>query len=109
MKKNRQKTLMIIALVSIFVCGCPGCLLLFEGLGDFLPAIGAINSFEDPMQDLASGFINGGWMVCLSGVFILVPFILVIIAVVKRAATGDEIEEIEPTGVSKDDPIPPTS
>ena len=109
MKKKSQKTLMVIALVSIFICGCPGCFLLFEGFRYFPPAIGTINSFEDLMRDLAAGFTNGGWMICLSGLLILLPLILVIIAVIQRVATKDEIEELEPTGVSKDDPIPPTS
>jgi hypothetical protein len=109
MKKKRQKTLMIIALVSIFVCGCPGCLALFEGLRYFPPAVGTSSSFEDVARGLGAGFMNGGWMVCLSGLLILVPFILVLSAVIQRAGKADDIEELPPTGASQDDPIPPTS
>lgn len=109
MKKKRQKTWMIIALVSIFVCGCPGCLMLFEGFRYFPAALGTSNAFEDVARDLAAGFVNGGWMVCLSGFLILVPFILVIITVIQRSSKKDEIEELPPTGASEGDPIPPTS
>jgi ABC-type xylose transport system permease subunit len=109
MNKKRQKTLMIIALVSIFLCGCPGCYTLFRGVTYFPAAMGTIQSFEDFMADLGAGFLNGGWMVCLSGFMILIPFVLVIIAVVQRSKNKDVMEELEPTGASEEDPIPPTS
>jgi len=109
MKKKKQKTLMIIALVSIFVCGCPGCFTLIQGFSYFPAAIGTIQSFEDFMANLGAGFLNGGWMLCPSGFLILIPFILVIIAVVQRSKKDETLEEIEPTGASEDDPIPPTS
>ena len=109
MKKKRQKILMIIALVSIFMCGCPGCLLLIQGIGYFPAAIGTIQSFGDLMGDLAAGFLNGGWLVCLSGFFLLVPFILVIVTVIERGKKGEVLEELEPTGASEGDPIPPPS
>lgn len=109
MKKKRQKSLMIIALVSIFLCGCPGCYTLAQGFTYFPAAIGSFQSFEDLMAGLGEGFLNGGWMVCLSVFLILIPFVLVIIAVVQRSKNKDLLEEVEPTGVSQDDPIPPTS
>ncbi len=106
MEKN--KTIMIIALISIVLCGCPGCALLIPGINAFSGAIGGIQSGGDLLDDLADGFLNGGWMVCLSGLLVLVPFVLVIIAVVKRGR-GKKVADLEPTGVSKDDPIPPTT
>ena len=108
MKKDSKKTIMIVALVSIFLCGCPGCYFLVNGLSHFYNSVGNIQDVEDFWMDLAYGFRQGGWLVCLSGLLILVPFILVIYAVVKRTKKED-LEELEPTGVSKEDPLPPTS
>jgi hypothetical protein len=108
LKKDTNKTIMIIALVSIILCGCPGCFLLFPGMNNLMDAMGSIDTFEDLLADLGDGFAQGGWMLCLGGLLILVPFILAVIAVVKRDK-GDKLEELEPTGVSKDDPIPPAS
>ena len=108
MKKDKKKTIMIIALISILICGCPGCFLTMFGITSLMDATGSIDSFEDLLSDLGEGFIEGGWMFCLGAVFVLIPFILAIIAVVIRKKEG-ELEELEPTGVSKDDPLPPTS
>ena len=108
MKKRQKKTLMIIALISIFLCGFPGCFLLIAGFRFFPAALGTLNNFEDLISALAAGFLNGGWMVCLSGIFILIPFVLVLIAVLNRKK--DVVLDVkEPTGISKDDPIPPAS
>jgi len=99
---------MIIALISIVLCGCPGCFLLFSGFRFFPAALGTLNNFDDLFNALAAGILNGGWMVCLGGIFILVPFVLVLIAVLNRKK--DVVLDVkEPTGISKDDPIPPAS
>jgi len=108
MKKNSKKTLMIIALISIIACACPGCFLLIQGLGNLLGPIGTIQNPEDLLGDLAIGFSEGGWLICLSAVLIFIPFLLVIIAVLKRSEP-DVLEALEPTGASKDDPLPPPS
>ena len=108
MKKDSKKTIMIIALVSILICGCPGCVLLINGIANFETAAGNIQNSEDIWEVLAASLIQGGWMVCVSALLILVPFVLVIFAVVKRSQKED-LENLEPTGVSKEDPLPPTS
>jgi len=108
MKKNSKKTLMIIALISIVACACPGCFLLFQGFGNLMEPIGNIQNPEDLLDDLVLGFSQGGWLLCVSAILIIIPFILVIIAVVKRGEP-DVLEALEPTGVSKDDPVPPPS
>lgn len=108
MQNGHRKLIMLIALSSILVCGCPGIYLLIQGFSYFPAAIGTINSFEDFLEDLGAGFLNGGWLVCLSGFFILIPFVLVIIAVVVRKKK-DNHEEISPPGASEDEPIPPPS
>jgi len=54
---------------------------------------------------LIYGFRQGGWLICLGGVLILVPIIFGIIALVKNTKE-EKIEPLEPTGASKDDPIP---
>ncbi len=105
---KNTKTIMVIALISIVICGLPGCILLIPGINAFMNNIGSINDFQDLFDDLLFGFSKGGWMVCLAGLFILVPFVLVIIAVVSRGKQK-KVETLEPTGISKDDPIPPTT
>lgn len=108
MKNEKNKTIMILALISIVLCACPGCILLFPGMSSLIDAVGSINSIEDLLADLGNGFVQGGWMICVGGVLIIIPFILAVIAVLKREKK-EELEELEPTGASKDDPIPPTS
>ena len=108
MKKDGKKTIMIIALISIFICGCPGIFFLLQGSKYFLASVGTISSVEDLLSDLGAGFVNGGWQVCLSGLLILIPFILMFIAVLSRRKKKDEVVKVEPLGVSEEDPIPPT-
>ncbi len=108
MKKAKKKTIMIITLVSVFLCGCPGCYFLVEGLLSFYDAVNNIQESTSFWEGVGFSFIQGGWMVCVSALLILVPFVLVIIAVIKRTQKED-LEELKPTGVSKDDPLPPTS
>lgn len=108
MKKQNTQTIMVIALISIALCGCPGCGLLIPGLNTFTSAIGSIQSMEDLLVAFGQGFVQGGWMVCVGGLLILIPFVLVVIAVLKKTKK-EPLEELEPTGVSKDEPIPPPS
>ncbi len=108
MKKDNNKTIMIIALISILIFGCPGCLLFIPGVKSLIEATRSIDSFEDLLSDLGYGFLTGGWMLCLGGVLILIPFVLAIIAVLKQGKKN-KLEKLEPTGASKDDPIPPTN
>jgi hypothetical protein len=105
---DKNKTIMIIALISIVLCGCPGCALLIPGINAFTSAVGSVQTGQDLLDDLGNGFLSGGWMICLSGLLVLVPFVLVIFAVVKRGGIK-KVDDLEPTGVSKDDPIPPTA
>ena len=108
MKKDKKKTIMIVALVSIVLCGCPGCYFLVEGLFNFYDVLNNIQGFESPYLFLVDSFTQSGWMLCLSGILILVPIILVIIALVVRSKK-EALEKLEPTGASKDDPLPPTT
>lgn len=109
MKKDKKKTFMILALVSIVICGCPGCYLMIPGISSLIDATGgSIDSFEDLLSDLGEGFVLGGWKLCLGGIFVLVPFVLAFIAVLIRNQ-DQGLEKLEPTGASEDEPIPPTN
>ena len=99
---------MIIALVSIFACGCPGGFLFYAGFRQISQAVGAVNTFRDLLLDLVTGLVNGGWLVCPSIVIILIPILLGLLAVLKKEKK-DELEELAPTGVSQDEPLPPPS
>lgn len=108
MKIEDHKTIMILALVSIFLCACPGCFLLVPGIGILLDAPGDVQNFSDLLNDIWTGLTRGGWLICVGGLLIFVPFILASIAVLKNNGV-DEIAPLEPTGISEKDPIPPTS
>jgi hypothetical protein len=108
MKKDKKKTIMIIALVSVFLCGCPGCYWLVEGLFSIYEVLNNIQGFEGPRTFLFEFLTQSGWKILLGGVLIIVPVILVIITLVTRSKK-EELEELEPTGASKNDPLPPTS
>jgi len=108
MKNKKSKTYMILALVSIFVIACPGCALTVIGFRTLLGIIGTVNKIEGFFPYLNYGFRQGGWLICIGGVLIWVPIILGIIALVKNKKE-EIIEPLDPTGASKDDPIPPAS
>ncbi|MDF1520625.1 MAG: hypothetical protein RQ728_05370 [Brevefilum sp.] len=108
MKNKKSKTLMILALVSIFLFACPGCALTVTGFRTILGSFGTVEGFDSFFTYLIYGFRQGGWLICLGGILILVPIILGIIALVKNTQET-KIEPLEPTGASKDDPIPPAS
>jgi len=60
MKKDNKKTLMIIALISIALSGCPGCFLILLGFGDLLDALDYIQTLDDLFAALAFGIRQGG-------------------------------------------------
>ena len=108
MKIEGNKTIMGVALVSILLCACPGCLLLVPGTVVLVGSLGDVQNFNDLANAVWTGLTRGGWIVCAGGFLILIPFILASIAVLKKDDI-DEIEPLEPTGISEQDPIPPTS
>ena len=108
MKPKRNKTMMIIALVSIFACGGPGCFLFYAGFRQLASALGAVSSFEDLLQETLTGFANGGWLVCPSVIVILIPVLLVLIALLGKGKK-EKLEGLDPTGISQEDPLPPPS
>lgn len=107
-KKDGKKTIMILALISVVLCGLPGCFLLVPGMGNFFGALESIQNSGDLLGGLGTGILQGGWLICLGSLLILIPIILVIIATIKPGKK-DVLEDLVPTGVSKDDPIPPPS
>lgn len=108
MKMDKNKTLMTLAMVSIVLCACPGCLLLIPGTTALADSLGDVQDFGDLLDNVWLGLSMGGWMICVGGLLILVPFILVSIALMTKNKP-DEITPIEPTRVSEMDPIPPPS
>jgi hypothetical protein len=107
MKKNSNKTVMVIALISIMLCGCPGLGLFFPGMSVLIDSLVNIDSYGSALNAVGNGFLNGGYMICLSGLLIPIPIVLLIVALIKRSRK-EELKKIEPTGVSKDEPLPPT-
>ncbi len=108
MSKNSKKTVMVIALISIVLCGCPGLALLFSGASALLDTLANIDFYGSVPDAIGAGLLNGGYVICLAGLLIPIPIVLLIIALIKRSGQK-ELEKLEPTGISKDDPLPPTS
>ena len=108
MDKNSNKTILVIALISIFLCGCPGLVLFFPGVSALVDALGQVDFYGSVLDAIGNGFLNGGFLVCLAGLLIPVPIVLLIVVLVQRSGKKG-LEKIEPTGVSKDEPLPPTS
>lgn len=108
MSKKAKRTIMILALVSILLCACPGCLLIVVG-GDFYSkSIGTIQKFWDIFSDIGYGLGQGGWLIFPGFLLLLVPFILGIIALTKKVKEPP-LEPMTPTGKSQDEPLPPPS
>ena len=106
MKKSKKQTLIVLTWLSVILCGCPGILLLIVGLVGIVSALGGMPIPSDLFGDYNPGFFQGGGLVCLSGLLLLVPIVLAAISVINRPKKT-EVKPIEPTGASKDDPIPP--
>jgi hypothetical protein len=107
MNKSKKQNLIVVTWLSVILCGCPGGLLLLMGLVNMVSALGGMPFPATIFGNQDPGLLRGGWMLCLSGLLLLVPIVLVIISVINRPKKT-EIQPIEPTGASKDDPLPPT-
>lgn len=106
--RQNKKIIIFLALVSIVLCGFPGCFLLMPGFNSLFGAMQYIQNFADFQHGFIRGIVQGGWMICIGGLLILIPVSLGVIAVIKHVKK-DPIKDLEPTGVSKDEPIPPPS
>lgn len=99
---------MVITLVSIFACGCPGGFLFYAGFRQLSQAIAVVNSFEDFLLDIGIGLASGGWLVCPSVVLMLIPVLFLLIAMLNKEKK-EELEEMKPIGLSQNEPLPPPS
>ena len=105
-KMDTKKALLIAALVTVFICGCPGCLLIFSSASTVIDVLSVAGSDQDLWLDVFFiGVLQGGWMLCLGGLMIFVPLILLVIGLV----LGNKKKISRPSGVSGEGPIPPTS
>jgi hypothetical protein len=107
MKKSKKQTLVVLTWLSVILCGCPGGYLLVMGLMSIVSALGGMPFPSELFGNLDPGFFWGVGLVCMSGLLFLVPIVLVAISMINRPKKI-EVQPIEPTGASKDDPIPPT-
>lgn len=107
LKKPNKNIIPVITVISLFICGCPGLALIFMGLP---PVIDGFNQIVFSGQVSGSFFISyllSVGLVCLSGIFLLIPAGLVIYLWVQRNKKPP-LDPLEPTGISEDEPIPPT-
>jgi len=108
MKKSKKNIYLILTLVSVFLCACPGISVFLPGMQAFIGHIGVFRSLDSLFSMIAMGIIQGGWLVCPGAVLMLVPILLAVVTLVMRKESKT-LEPPQPSGVSQDDPIPPTS
>jgi hypothetical protein len=101
---DKKKVLLIILIITVFLCGCPGIAMIIEEV----TSLG--NAFAGRIQDpglwgqaLVEGMGNLGFLVCIGGLVVLVPIILLIVWFLVRK------QKPKPGGASGADPIPPPS
>ena len=105
MSRKTSRTLLIVILVSIFLCACPGLALLIPGI-DALANVVVMDPAVN-QSDYASQLVVSGGLICLSAVLIFIPIILLLIWLVTRKSKKP-YDPLEPTGASSGDPLPPT-
>ena len=108
MTKKAKKTIIILALVSIVLCACPGCLLMIVGGDFFVKAVGDVQTVGDILNNLGYGLGMGGWVIFPGLLMAFVPLVLGIIALTKKVKEP-ALEPLTPTGKSQDEPLPPPS
>lgn len=107
LKKPKNTMIPGLTVVSVIVCGCPGAAMLFLGIPSLLDGFSQIVYGGGMSASFIISYLLTVGFVCLSGIFLLISLSLVIYLLMQRNKKLP-LEELEPTGVSKDDPIPPT-
>lgn len=104
-KKDRRRILTLL-LISIFTCACPGVALLFPGVEALVSVLQTSDGLNQ--ADLIRNLVVSGGAVALAliGIAVTMTFLLVWLFTRKSA---DPYDQRQPTGASKDDPLPPTS
>ncbi len=105
MSNKKRSTLLIVLMVSLFICACPGFALLIPGVNAFFDVLqtGSVVSQEDYIWNMV---LSGG-AILLALLAIAVPIILFVVWLFTRKSK-DPYDQREPTGASADDPLPPT-
>ncbi|MFU8826117.1 MAG: hypothetical protein ACNA70_01350 [Brevefilum sp.] len=106
MKKSKNKPILVITVISAFICGCPGMILLSSSIPNLIDGISQL-VFNGNISNNAfiSLLLNIG-LVCLSGLLLLVPLGLGVYLWTQRSKKAP-LESLELTGISGDEPIPP--
>ncbi len=60
MEKRRKKSYLILLLISIVICGCPGCFLIGPGFINIIDVLGRTQAIDDLLFNFGEGFIQGG-------------------------------------------------
>jgi hypothetical protein len=105
MSRKNSRTLLIILLISIFICACPGLALIIPGIDALVGVLQT--SGAGTQEEFTWNLVQSGGAICLSIVLILIPVVLLLIWVLTRKPK-DPYDQKEPTGASSDDPLPPT-
>lgn len=107
LKKQKNKSILVLTVFSVILCGCPGVVLLFTGFPNLIDGLNKIAFAGEVSNNTTISILLNVGIVCLSGILLLVPLGLVIYLLVQRNKKTP-LEPLEPTGVSEEDPIPPT-
>jgi len=107
LKKSKNKTtLIILTIISVFLCSCPGSYLIANGFKNLTENFQQVTDFGDISDSGLWSLLEAGVFICGGGFFVLIPLVLLIIALVPRKKKVS-LTDLKPTGASEGDPIPP--
>ncbi|MBG0770259.1 MAG: hypothetical protein H0S82_01045 [Anaerolineaceae bacterium] len=105
MTSKNRKALLIVMLISIFTCACPGMALLIPGVQAL---VGVLQSGgAGGQEEYTWSLVLSGGVILLAILAIIIPIVLLLIWLLTRTPK-DPYDQREPTGASGDDPLPPT-
>lgn len=107
MKKPKNKIIILLTGLSVILCACPGVTLLVRGLSNLAETLSRFTYVGQLTNNETISLLLNIGSIGLSGILLLVPTGLAIYLLVQRSKKPP-LEPLEPTGISEEDPIPPT-
>jgi hypothetical protein len=101
--ENKKTTGIIATIVAVLLCGCPGLLALF--MGATFAVVSQVPGAEIDLAgrtDPAAALNTGLGLLCLGGLFVLIPVVVAFLTLRRRPAAGAQVYTPPP-----DEPVPP--
>lgn len=107
MKQTKNIRIILLTGLVVILCACPGVFLLLRSMSGLLEVLSRFADIGQLTNNETINLLLNIGLICLSGMLLLVPTGLLIYLWVKRSKKPP-LEPLVPTGISEDDPIPPT-